>query len=67
MYVFVITSAAVEVNDIPHSLCVGDIWPSDDPVVKAHGAFFSDEPAEVKRSAPPKAKAKKVIARKSDG
>ena len=50
MYAFVITSAAISVNGIPVSLCVGDAWDASDPVVKSHPQFFSDAPADVKRS-----------------
>lgn len=51
MYAFAIQSAATEVAGIPISICEGDVWAADDPVVKSFPMFFSDEPKVLRRSA----------------
>ena len=64
MFAFVITSAAVEVNNVPHSLCEGDVWDAADPVVKQYPSFFADAPKKLHRTTSTSKPAKKAAARK---
>jgi hypothetical protein len=44
MYVFAQTSAAIRWGTSALHIHTGDVWPADDPFVKAHPTFFADTP-----------------------
>ena len=71
MYVFATKSAAVATgNNIPVTVCAGEVWYADDPLVAKYPALFSDTPespcSTVKRDpAPVKADKVKAVPRRT--